>query len=350
MYKTLRFTAGLVVLFALAGCLNPTGTEPAGGGSPSVGSQVIVEDDYNFVEDPGDTWTLDVVDTTPANGTTSVAPSSAVSIFFDDIIDPSSLDDVAFSVKAGGVTIAGTYTLRRAANGDNAVITFAPYGSLPANSQITVTLIETGGLVDDGANELSSFFEFSFTTGSIIGSTDGNLDFENGLAGWNVNGNGGTVSLPYAGVWSSGSAAAITTGDSTFENVSGSAQALRTSVLSSGAITVPNGANTLVFDFVFLSEEFKDYIGSDYDDTASVSINGPNDSVSRIIDSVNEYSGAESSLVEISVNPDGYRSGIQVESIDIASLGSPLTISFTITDIGDDVLDSMLMVDNIRFE
>lgn len=355
--KMLRLLLGSLVFVVLVGCLNPAGSEPTGGsgsGDAAPPSEVVVDDDYNFVEDTDDTVPFDVVDSTPADGAAGVSPSGSIAIFFGDIIDPESLDDVAFSIKAGGASIQGTYTLSRSTNGLNAVIVFSPYGSFPANSEITVTLTATNGLLDDGSNALSGVYEYSFTTGSSLGATD-NVDFDDAtdpLKGWNVNGNGGTVALPYSGVWSGGNAAALTTGGSAFENVSGTSQGGKTSFLSSGSITVPNGLSRLAFDFVFLSSEFKDFIGTEYDDNVTVSISGPSGSVSKTIDSVNAYvdQNKQDALVSNPDAPGGYRTGIQTELLDITAVGSPLTISFTITDVGDDAFTSMVMIDNIRFE
>ncbi len=47
---------------------------------------------------------------------------------------------------------------------------------------------------------------------------------------------------------------------------------------------------------------------------------------------------------------DAGRTGWTTKIIDISSLGgSPITISFSVSDVGDEILSSIVFIDNIRF-
>src|SRR6056297_2033432 len=75
--------------------------EDTGGGDGS-DSMVQVDPEYNFQPDPNDATPLAVVDGVPANNSSGVAPGSTVIFYFDDIVNPGSLNSQSFTVVEGG--------------------------------------------------------------------------------------------------------------------------------------------------------------------------------------------------------------------------------------------------------
>ena len=273
-------------------------------------------------------------------------------MYFDDIVDPSTLSDVSMEVSVSGSPVAGTYTVSLSANGNNAIINFSPSGGFPQSTTVDVLLTATDGLLDDGGNTLSSEYSFSFTTGQSIQGDATNLGFESGTtSGWQITGNGGIVPLPYAGLSLGGSnAVAITTGDVTDGSMSGSAVDGRYSGLGSGSLSVPSGTSRVLFDYYFISAEFDEFIGSSYDDTVTLVISGPSGSETVVLESINRYASADTTLVSVGWDSDASYVGQNTADVDISTLGSPVTIDVTITDVGDTAYTSMFLADNFRFE
>ncbi len=315
-------------------------------------STVVVDDDYNFQPDPTDNTPFNVVDTVPSHNATGVSPTSGVVIFFDDIVDPHSLSEVSVSVNSGQTAIPGTYTLSLSANGQNAIIAFSPYNAFPENSTIAVLVeaIGTDLLLDKGGNTLSQQLEITFTTGSMISSPGENLGFESGIAGWHILGSGGVIDLPYGGLSLSGSrAAAIATGPIYQDGISGDPIDDRYSTLTSGAIPVPGWATQLRFDYYFISSEFPDWIGSVYDDTVTLQISGAGGSHSVVLESINRYSASDVIPIDLNWGETPHHTGLSTAAMDVSTLGSEVSVSITITDVGDTAYPSMIIVDNFRF-
>lgn len=322
-------------------------------------SNVIVDPDYNFTPDTSDTTPLQIVSINPANQATNVPVTSSISIYFNDLIDPISVDDVAMTVKIGAQTVDGKYSLVRTSNELFAVLHFTPNEVLPTGAVVTVTLISENGLVDKGGNTLGSQYISTFTTTSATLTSTANLGFEEPdlLSGWDINGNGGIVTLPFASALSlSGSKAVmITTGSATAYDLSGTPVDARASSLSSGTITVPGGATNLLFDYYWISDEFTEWIGSSFDDTLTMTIAGPNGTIVKTIESVNQYTAPDCTAISLNFGvQDGqgtfWHTGAKTHTEAISSLGSPLTINFTVSDVGDVAYISAFLVDNFRFQ
>jgi hypothetical protein len=299
-----------------------------------------------FTPDPDDSVPLNVVQTVPTKGSTSIPPSTSITIYFDDEVDPSTISDVAIKVKdSDGLQYYGTYNGELSSSGDT-IMTFIPYIEFPNNELITVTLEYEGGIRDDGGNNLSSEYSFNFYTATSIDSpTD--LGFENGDIGWLFNGDGSIIyeldSLsPTEGLAMAG----ISTG-----GVFGGVAASQTSsTLTSGPISVPNGATTLTFNYDFISSEFDEYVGTKFDDNFTVSVIGPLDSFTGVVTSVNMI-GTEASIPISLTSPelqDSDHTDWNIFSVDIENFGSPLTITFTVTDVGDSLYTSVVLLDDIK--
>jgi hypothetical protein len=132
-----------------------------------------------------------------------------------------------------------------------------------------------------------------------------------------------------------------------------------TSVLATGDITVPDGKTTLKFEYDFVSAEFNEFVGSEFDDTFVVAIRGSSGVHSEVVTSVNivgmvcdagllelpePFTAADSTLL------DAGSTGWKAKSVNISSLGNPISIAFTVSDVGDSAYTTIVFIDNIRFE
>ncbi len=355
--------AGLACVAALViGC--------SGGGSdadnddiahPPV-STVIVDPGYGYVAEPTDTISPEVLSMIPNTGATSVSPSAPIVMYIDDMIDPSSVNDNSIKVyegssaaqgnsrAAGGIQVFGTITISKSANGLVTIIVFTPYESF--NPGITITIMITDMVLDNGGNSLETEDPVSFETGSQESTSASSLTFENGTAGLSFNGQGGIVALPQWGmpVMEGTHAAAISTGNvSYFTNSPINEQY---SVFSTGLVSVPSGMTNLMLDYYFISDEFKEWIGTQYDDNATVTVSGSDGARTVVLNSVNNYDSVEgeAQLTELAALDDWWTTPKTTKSIDISDLGDEVTISITISDVGDTAFGSMLLFDNLRFQ
>ncbi len=109
------------------------------------------------------------------------------------------------------------------------------------------------------------------------------------------------------------------------------------------------GEQRLKIDFMFLTEEYPEYVHAGFNDTFTISINGTNyakDENGNLVTVDNAYftgepapgtffDGRTNKLTLTYVVPDGVTS---------------LNVEMRISDLGDGVLDSAALVDNVRFE
>lgn len=297
-----------------------------------------------FSPDPSDTLALAVVQTVPANGATNVALASVITVFFDDEVDPASLNDVAMQLvrTPSGDPVFGRFSGALSAGG-NTILSLQPFAPLEPAASYSVSLASSSGVVDDGGNGLGTFYSFTFATASANVDSPLELGFETQFAGWGVVGAAGTSEAfgpvsPTEGVLM----AAMSTGDA----FSGSASGGSSSTLGSGPIA-PTGAN-MEFDYDFLSEEFDGFVGQIYDDAFTVTVSGPLGSRSILVTSVNLVGTADSQPVDVPGHAFEH-TGWQTASVDISGLGDPVRISYLVTDVGDIQYDTVVLIDNLRF-
>ena len=359
---------GLVVV--LAGCAQPTtpaATTPAATtptATTPTASVVKVESTYNFVADKTDTVAPKVLNTIPAAGTTATEPGAPVVMYFDDIIDPSTISDTSLqvtstttstpSMRAVTTTVVyGTVSVTKSANGSAAIVMFTAFGNFPSNSTIKI-VVTKGGILDKGGNSLSADNTISFTTGTATTTTASVLDFESGTTGIAFSGCGSIVTMPKWGipVMTGTHAAAISTGySSDISSVNPISD--QYSTMTTGSIAVPSGKTKVTLDYYFVSDEFKEYLGSKYDDNATFTVSGSGGSRNIVLNSVNNWNttALSATLVQVTaLSSSWWRGPLTTKSIDITGLGSNISISLTVSDVGDKSLDTILLFDNLRFE
>jgi len=104
------------------------------------------------------------------------------------------------------------------------------------------------------------------------------------------------------------------------------------------------------FDFIFLSDEYPEYVGSQYNDFFTATVNGTNialDQVGNVV-SVNNVL-FDGSLATTGTFFDG-RTSMLTATYTIPDGVDTLNVVFSVGDVGDGIYDSGVIVDNVRIE
>ncbi len=114
----------------------------------------------------------------------------------------------------------------------------------------------------------------------------------------------------------------------------------------SQSFCVPDNVETLEFDWNFYSAEFLEYCHKGYDDTFQVTINGEQvfrTSVDTLCDEGGLYE-----VGPIDNTTDTFSSGWRPASIPISAYaGKDAKITFSIVDVGDEIYDTAVLIDNL---
>jgi len=174
-------------------------------------------------------------------------------------------------------------------------------------------------------------------------STLVNGDFEDGLTGWVLSGAGDVVESfgpisPYEGSYmamiSSGSGA-----------VGGSSSALEQS------FTVPEGANKLIIHYNFISEEYPEFVGSQFNDVMCATLHTPDGSREIAFEEVNSANFQPVSGIPCGSGDCTWgQTGWITASIDVSQwAGTNDTLTLTVHDVGDTIYDTVVLLDSIGF-
>jgi len=309
----------------------------------------------NVISDFADKSPLAIVQTIPSfkdlKSTANTYQSNApIVFFFNDKIYLNSIED-NIDITADGKPVDGTIIINEAANG-YAVLTLTPNAPLPVGGNISVVM--KGGVQDDGGNQMKN--EISFVYVAEQGSQtnfDANLGFESGDNGIAFTGDGAVsiakgALIPFEG----GHYTAISTGERIVSS-NGSAIGSSSSQILLGPIQQP--FSSLTFYYNFISAEFNDYVNSQFDDNAMITIYGTKGTHTEIITSVNRVGYANTSFGSYSKMPDSGDSyaghtGWQRYHIENINVGNPAYIIFTVTDVGDQDFSSILAVDALELK
>ncbi|MDO8132332.1 MAG: Ig-like domain-containing protein, partial [Candidatus Brocadiales bacterium] len=102
--------------------------------------------------------TLTVISTSPANGATNVAVTTAVSATFSLFVNGSTVTTDTFTLSDGSSLVSG------AVSTNGAMVTFTPSSSLAHNTTYTATLTTGIRAANFGATTLDNDYTWSFTT------------------------------------------------------------------------------------------------------------------------------------------------------------------------------------------
>ncbi len=211
----------------------------------------------------------------------------------------------------------------------------------------------TGNVPSDGATATANIVLTPMATPAITRDGIRNGGFERGdLTSWAMSGNGaavqslvasGAVINPTEGLWMAD---------------------INTSNLAVGQIgtsltqrfTVPAGVTTLTFDFNFVSEEFPEWVGSQYNDAFTAVVTTPNGETTFAQTSVN--SAVNVGLIGDCNFPAGDttcgQTGWLQGTVDLSAfsgIAAPINVDliFSALDAGDNIYDTHVLVDNMRF-
>ncbi len=107
-------------------------------------------------------------------------------------------------------------------------------------------------------------------------------------------------------------------------------------------LSVPEGANSLSFNFQFMSEEYPDFVGSDFNDFFSCSLNG---TIIAFID-------VNSNFFDPTLTPEGtVFNGATVLLASQAPVtgGTTVILDFVVGDVSDEAYDTAVFIDNFHF-
>lgn len=305
------------------------------------------EDLGKLAEDLGEVLDYDgIAQVVPPNGSDRVPLRSPVVIFADDVYG-----DVRFEAEvedsAGAVTdiSAALRVEERTSGADKDIYVLTTAEGWPASATVTVR----------ARGEIDRQVRFSTVADGGLFDTPPDLGFESADSpdlpvGWRGFGDAAAIAergslSPAAG----DKQLALSTGDA----VTRAAVGDTSSMAVSDPIDQGPGA-TLAFSYRFQSSEFDDYCGSDFDDTMMVVASGPEGAVARVVDSVNlvcrQDRQVRASFPGLPDDGDDVYKGTPEtdEEIDLSSVGSPFSVAFLVTDVGDDILTSVVGVDAIE--
>ncbi len=272
-----------------------------------------------------------------------------IMFFFDDKIYLNSVEDNII-IKVDGERIYGTIVINEGANG-YAILTFTPWAEFKVNSYIEVVV--KADLQDKNGNNMLMDYNLIYEVSpKPEGEFSSNKGFENGTSGILFIGDGNIISETHGEISSQegNKFAAISSGDMLVSQ-SGCAVGRATSTMILGPIN--STIETLSFHYNFISAEFNEYVDSEFDDVAMITVYGPQGSYSEFITSVNKIRFDNENFTGFGMPDDGDsyagHTGWKHHQIKLDKIGTPAYITFIITDVSDKIFSSIFAVDNLNY-
>lgn len=182
--------------------------------------------------------------------------------------------------------------------------------------------------------------DMKFSLGLING------DFEYGeLTAWSTEGDGRVITQLGSQTPTQGSYMGIISTGLGFTTDKGSI---------SQSFRVSAGQTTLSLKWNFLSEEFMEYVGSQYQDTFKIIIHDRNGNEATIFEKSIDQLSSEYNLVAVSPEivfdqGDVYMTGWQTFTYDLSPYaGQNITLILSAGDVGDSIFDSAILLDEIQ--
>lgn len=120
-------------------------------------------------------------------------------------------------------------------------------------------------------------------------------------------------------------------------------------------LQVPPSANSMLFDFYFLSAEYPEFVGTQYNDKFEANVTGTAYSGNAATDSLGNLVDVNSAFFTVVQDSDlqgtGFENGVGggtgwLTMIVPVDPNDVVTISFTVYDVADGIYDSMVLLDN----
>lgn len=105
----------------------------------------------------------------------------------------------------------------------------------------------------------------------------------------------------------------------------------------------------LKFDFVFLSEEYDEFVGSQFNDFFTATVNGTNIAIDQNGNQVDVNNALFTGEAAAGTFFDGRTSSLTASFL-VPNGVNTLNVVLSIGDVGDGIYDSAVLVDNVRFE
>lgn len=202
---------------------------------------------------------------------------------------------------------------------------------------------EKQGFVPSNGASVVANIQIGETSGQVQSDLT-NGGFEQGLTGWQSTGAVSAASSlgpikPYAGSYmgkiSSGSGA-----------IGGASSALEQT------FKVPSGAKKLTVRYNFVSEEYPEFVGSEFNDVFNATLFTPEGSRQIAFEEVNSAPFKPVSGIPCGSGDCTWgETGWLVATIDVSQwAGTNDTITLTVHDVGDTVYDSIVLLDNITIQ
>jgi hypothetical protein len=301
------------------------------------------------VTDTNDTTPLGIAQAVPSVSNQVYPSNIPLLFFFNDKILLSSITPENFIVTENNQKVGGTIAINEASNGF-AIFTFTPKKAFATNANIKVTL--TTAMKDDAGLGLQSDYVLEYQTSAATTTNfNGNLGFESGNSGVSFIGDGNILTGAQGCVNPFGSNfGAITSGNQLISQ--GSAIGGASSMMFVGPISATN-LTSLSFKFNFLSAEFQEYVGSEFDDSFMAIVVGANGAHSEFITSVNTIGTAGNTqcigFPGLPDTGDGYAgsTGWLTKTLNFSNLGDQVYVVFIVTDVSDEIYSSVVCVDDI---
>lgn len=300
----------------------------------------------NKKNDSSDNTSLQVIHHFPDNNG-KVYSGSVLQIFFNDVILTSSLED-GLEVTRNGSKVSGEVNLNPDKLGGS-VLTFSPSPAFAAGDVYKLTL--NSSLKDNGGNGLSGgeTFTFSVVDREDKSYFDAPFSFDKGIV---FEGDGAILDQTWQVPAKYGKFAAISTSENGALSGTGAINAI-----TSRMIFYLNGdISKLTISCNFISGEFNEWVFSNYDDTSMIMItDSEGKTVTQTIASVKGIGtyGNNSAGDFYGINSyDGFngQSGRKAKELNFArKLTPPLTMTFSVQDVADSIVDSVLVIDDVSF-
>ena len=284
-----------------------------------------------------------------------------IMFFFNNKLYFNSIEN-NFVATVDGNNVFGTIVVNVTPTG-GAIITFTPWKEFATGKVVEIT-IKKDMLGSNGVSLLNDVVVSFVASQGMKGKFDDNMGFEKGSDGVFFIGDGAILSergpiKAYEGK----NFAAISTGRGLCTD-DGIAIGNAASMVVLGPIN--KNISNLSFWYDFVSAEFNEYVGSQFDDCAVVTIYGPKGAYSELVSSVNTVGklpqeklfrtqawgfGNWEATTGISDGWIGHTGWLKytIDKDVMGSIGTPAYLIFTITDVADLIFNSVLAIDGIKY-